>query len=168
MRTGQCVPVLPSAAARTSPAQPEGPRRGARAGRGEPTGRTTTRTTPPQETSWTMTTLTGSKHETLGLICNHRSVLMSALLSSFHATPSSRSEFPPITSDQERNDYKREFDRDHQEYKDLQGELDAINKQLSEVDQELDELEDGSPQYLVRSDQKCICSFSAVFSLLVF
>lgn len=60
------------------------------------------------------------------------------------------SEFPPITNEQQRNDYKREFDRDHQEYKDLQAELDAINKNLSEVDRELDDLQEGSPQYLVR------------------
>lgn len=60
------------------------------------------------------------------------------------------SEFPPITNEQERNNYKREFDRDHQEYKDLQAELDAVNKNLSAVDKELDELEEGSPQYLVR------------------
>lgn len=57
------------------------------------------------------------------------------------------SEFPPIENEQERTDYRREFDREHQEYKDLQAELDAINKNLSEVDKELDELEEGSPQY---------------------
>jgi occludin len=59
------------------------------------------------------------------------------------------SEFPTIANEQERVDYKREFDRDHQEYKDLQGELDIINKSLSEVDRELDELQEGSPQFLV-------------------
>lgn len=59
------------------------------------------------------------------------------------------SEFPPITNEHQRSDYKREFDRDHQEYKDLQAELDAINKNLSDVDRELDELQEGSPQYLV-------------------
>ncbi|XP_023276945.1 occludin-like [Seriola lalandi dorsalis] len=63
------------------------------------------------------------------------------------------SEFPPIANEQERNDYKREFDRDHLEYKDLQAELDAINKNLSEVDRELDELEEGSPQYLDALDE---------------
>uniref|UniRef100_A0A673CNL7 Occludin n=1 Tax=Sphaeramia orbicularis TaxID=375764 RepID=A0A673CNL7_9TELE len=63
------------------------------------------------------------------------------------------SEFPPIANDQDRNNYKREFDRDHQEYKDLQAELDAINKNLSEVDRELDELEEGSPQYLDALDE---------------
>lgn len=63
--------------------------------------------------------------------------------------PLLRSEFPPITKEHQRSDYKREFDRDHQEYKDLQAELDAINKNLSDVDRELDELQEGSPQYLV-------------------
>ncbi|XP_044189431.1 occludin [Thunnus albacares] len=63
------------------------------------------------------------------------------------------SEFPPIANEQERNDYKREFDRDHQEYKDMQAELDAINKNLAEVDRELDELQEGSPQYLDALDE---------------
>uniref|UniRef100_A0A3Q3WT71 Uncharacterized protein n=1 Tax=Mola mola TaxID=94237 RepID=A0A3Q3WT71_MOLML len=62
-------------------------------------------------------------------------------------------EYPRIANEQERNDYKREFDRDHQEYKDLQAELDAINKNLSEVDRELDELQEGSPQYLDALDE---------------
>lgn len=61
------------------------------------------------------------------------------------------SEFPPIANEQERSDYKRIFDREHQEYKDLQAELDNINKDLSNVDRELDELQEGSPQYLVRT-----------------
>ncbi|XP_036972528.1 occludin [Acanthopagrus latus] len=63
------------------------------------------------------------------------------------------SEFPPITNEQQRNDFKREFDRDHQEYKDLQAELDAINKNLSDVDRELDDLQEGSPQYLDALDE---------------
>ncbi|KAF6714749.1 Occludin [Oryzias melastigma] len=57
-------------------------------------------------------------------------------------------EFPPIRNEQERNSYKREFDKDHNEYKSLQAELDNINRKLSELDGELDELEEGSPQYL--------------------
>lgn len=61
------------------------------------------------------------------------------------------SEFPPIANEPERNDYKREFDRDHHEYKNLQAELDTLNKNLSDVDRELDELLEGSPQYLVRA-----------------
>lgn len=63
------------------------------------------------------------------------------------------SEFPPIENEQQRNDYKREFDRDHQEYKDLQAELDAINKNLSQVDRELDDLQEGSPEYLDALDE---------------
>ncbi|XP_003965465.2 occludin [Takifugu rubripes] len=63
------------------------------------------------------------------------------------------SEFPPITNEQQRSNYKHEFDRDHQEYKDLQAGLDSINKNLSDVDRELDELEEGSPQYLDALDE---------------
>ncbi|KAM4527960.1 occludin [Odontesthes bonariensis] len=62
-------------------------------------------------------------------------------------------EFPPIANEAQRNDYKREFDRDHQEYKDLQAELDAINKNLSDLDRELDQLPEGSPQYLDALDE---------------
>lgn len=64
------------------------------------------------------------------------------------------SEFPPIANEQVRSNYKREFDREHQEYKDLQAELDAINKDLADIDRELDELQEGSPQYLVRAHRK--------------
>ncbi|XP_061783372.1 occludin isoform X1 [Nerophis lumbriciformis] len=63
------------------------------------------------------------------------------------------SEFPAIANEPQRNDYKREFDRDHQEYKDLQAELDAINKRLSDVDRELYDLPEGSPQYLDALDE---------------
>ncbi|MBN3324166.1 OCLN protein, partial [Atractosteus spatula] len=63
------------------------------------------------------------------------------------------SEFPPIASEQDRQDYKQEFDRDHLEYKKLQAEMDEVNKKLSEVDRELDELEEGSPQYLDAVDE---------------
>lgn len=70
------------------------------------------------------------------------------------------SEYPPITNEQQRNNYKREFDRDHLEYKDLQAELDTINKDLSNLDRELDELQEGSPQYLVRTNHYFIHYFS--------
>ncbi|XP_077478549.1 occludin isoform X2 [Stigmatopora argus] len=63
------------------------------------------------------------------------------------------SEFPPIANEQERNEYKREFERDHMEYKDLQMELDAINKKFSDVDRELDRLKEGSPQFLDALDE---------------
>ncbi|KAJ8392767.1 hypothetical protein AAFF_G00072510 [Aldrovandia affinis] len=62
-------------------------------------------------------------------------------------------EFPPIANEQERADYKREFDIDHQEYKGLQAEMDDINKSLSAVDRELDDLEEGSPQFLDAMDE---------------
>ncbi|XP_007577345.1 occludin isoform X1 [Poecilia formosa] len=63
------------------------------------------------------------------------------------------SEFPPIANEQERNSYKQEFDRDHLEYKDLQAELDILNKDLSNLDRELDGLEEGSPQFLDTLDE---------------
>ncbi|KAJ8260865.1 hypothetical protein COCON_G00165880 [Conger conger] len=62
-------------------------------------------------------------------------------------------DFPPIYNEQERNEYKREFDKDHLEYKGLQAELDSINKDLSTVDRELDNLAEGSPEYLDALDE---------------
>ncbi|KAG7274047.1 hypothetical protein CRUP_030769 [Coryphaenoides rupestris] len=67
-------------------------------------------------------------------------------------TPARR-EFPRITNEDMRVAYKREFDRDHQEYKDLQAELDAVNRKLSDVDKELDDLQQGSPQFLDALDE---------------
>ncbi|KAM9793704.1 occludin isoform 1-T1 [Syngnathus typhle] len=63
------------------------------------------------------------------------------------------SEFPPVASEPERNEYKREFDRNHHEYKELQSELDAINGKLSDADRQLDQLHKGSPQYLDALDE---------------
>lgn len=57
--------------------------------------------------------------------------------------------FPAIVDEQERLNYKREFDRDHQEYKSLQAELDNINQNLADLDRELDQHPEGSPQFLV-------------------
>ncbi|KAL0193598.1 hypothetical protein M9458_011894, partial [Cirrhinus mrigala] len=57
-------------------------------------------------------------------------------------------EYPPIINEQERLEYKREFDRDHMEYKRLQAELDDINQGLAEADRELDSLQEGSPQFM--------------------
>uniref|UniRef100_A0A4W4GIP7 Occludin n=1 Tax=Electrophorus electricus TaxID=8005 RepID=A0A4W4GIP7_ELEEL len=56
-------------------------------------------------------------------------------------------DFPRITNDDERLRYKRQFDRDHMEYKRLQAELDDINLGLAEVDRELDCFEEGSPHF---------------------
>lgn len=56
---------------------------------------------------------------------------------------------PSIVDEQERLNYKREFDRDHQEYKGLQAELDSIKQDLADLDRELDRHPEGSPQFLV-------------------
>ncbi|KAM4746686.1 occludin b [Anableps anableps] len=56
--------------------------------------------------------------------------------------------FPPIMDEQERLSYKREFDRDHLEYKSLQAELDTINQDLADLEGHLDKHPQGSPQYL--------------------
>ncbi|XP_050964707.1 occludin b [Labeo rohita] len=62
------------------------------------------------------------------------------------------SEYPPIINEQERLEYKKEFDRDHMEYKRLQAELDDINQGLADTDRELDSLQEGSPQYMDAMD----------------
>lgn len=90
----------------------------------------------------TLTTSTGKKSSRQTFV----SLFLGRAVTINHLSPS---EFPPIANEQERNNYKREFDRDHQEYKDLQAELDAINSNLSGIDRELDDLQEGSPQYLV-------------------
>ncbi|XP_017296232.1 occludin b [Kryptolebias marmoratus] len=56
--------------------------------------------------------------------------------------------FPSIVDEHERLSYKREFDRDHVEYKNLQAELDDINQDLADVEGDLDRLSEGSPQFL--------------------
>ncbi|XP_037536561.1 occludin b [Nematolebias whitei] len=56
--------------------------------------------------------------------------------------------FPSILDEHERLKYKREFDRDHLEYKNLQAELDNVNQDLAGVEGDLDRLSEGSPQFL--------------------
>lgn len=51
--------------------------------------------------------------------------------------------------EQERLTYRKEFDHDHLEYKNLQAELDGINRDLADLDRELARLPEGSPQFLV-------------------
>lgn len=139
-------------------------------------------TITPPETSWTTTTLTGRKkfntHMSAADVeeeevkvpvpqCENtpntptETVVFSKIdiffcnLNVFSLFPIFYcSEFPPIANEQARSNYKREFDREHQEYKDLQAELDAINKDLADIDRELDELQEGSPQYLVRAHRE--------------
>ena len=52
--------------------------------------------------------------------------------------------------EQERLDYKRQYDKDHQEYKGIQAELENLNAGLADLDRELDQHKEGSPQFLVR------------------
>ncbi|XP_069818938.1 occludin [Dendropsophus ebraccatus] len=63
------------------------------------------------------------------------------------------SEYPPITSVQQRQDYKREFDAELQEYKRLQAELEDVTKALAQLDQELDEHPEGSQAYKAAADE---------------
>ncbi|XP_030049182.1 occludin [Microcaecilia unicolor] len=62
-------------------------------------------------------------------------------------------EFPPITSDQQRQEYKHEFDVGLQEYKKLQSDLEAISNMLDRVDRELDNLPEGSEAYKIAADE---------------
>lgn len=57
--------------------------------------------------------------------------------------------FPSIVDEQERLNYKQEFDQDHHEYKSLQAELDNINQNLAELDRKMERHPEGSPQFLV-------------------
>lgn len=62
-------------------------------------------------------------------------------------------EYPPITSDQQRQQYKRSFDTDLQEYKSLQAELDEVTRELSRLDKELDDYREESEEYMAAADE---------------
>nr|DBA23443.1 TPA: hypothetical protein GDO54_014357 [Pyxicephalus adspersus] len=77
------------------------------------------------------------------------------------------SEYPPINSDQMRQEYKRDFDTGLQEYKKLQAELDEVSKSLSTLDRELDEHPEGSQSYRAIADEynrlkdiKAVCTLA--------
>ncbi|KAK1152542.1 occludin-like [Acipenser oxyrinchus oxyrinchus] len=55
--------------------------------------------------------------------------------------------YPPIRTDQERQEYKREFDSDLKVYKRLCAEMDDVNDQMNQLSRQLDSLQEGSPQY---------------------
>lgn len=59
------------------------------------------------------------------------------------------SEYPPITSDNMRLEYKSDFDSGLQEYRRLQTEIDDVAKSVSQLDKELDELPEDSEAYKV-------------------
>ncbi|KAH0628044.1 hypothetical protein JD844_008714 [Phrynosoma platyrhinos] len=62
-------------------------------------------------------------------------------------------EYPPVSSDQQRQTYKRDFDAGLQEYKRLQAELDEISKELSRLDKELDNYVEDSEEYRAAADE---------------
>lgn len=55
--------------------------------------------------------------------------------------------YPVITSDAQRQDYKREFDADLRQYKRMCAEMDDINDQLNKLSRQLDTLDDTSAKY---------------------
>ncbi|KAM5192320.1 occludin-like [Mantella aurantiaca] len=55
--------------------------------------------------------------------------------------------YPPITSDIQRQEYKREFDSDLRKYKKMCAEMDDINTQLQQLNKQLDGLTEGTAQY---------------------
>lgn len=57
--------------------------------------------------------------------------------------------YPRIASDQQRQEYKREFDADLQEYKKLQVDLEEISKAITQLDRELDEHPENTKEYRV-------------------
>uniref|UniRef100_A0A8C5L0Y1 Occludin n=1 Tax=Jaculus jaculus TaxID=51337 RepID=A0A8C5L0Y1_JACJA len=62
-------------------------------------------------------------------------------------------EYPPVTSDQQRQLYKRNFDTGLQEYKRLQAELDEVNRELTRLDKELDDYREDSEEYMAAADE---------------
>ncbi|CAL8333753.1 unnamed protein product [Arctogadus glacialis] len=62
-------------------------------------------------------------------------------------------DFPPIMDEQERLDYKRQYDNDHRQYKGIQAELESLNAGLADLDRELDQHKDRSPRFLDAMDE---------------
>ncbi|XP_069779311.1 uncharacterized protein [Narcine bancroftii] len=55
--------------------------------------------------------------------------------------------YPPITSDLIRQEYKSEFDTDHQEYKQICAEMNEVNNQINYLSKRLDVLTEDDPNY---------------------
>ncbi|XP_048360550.1 occludin isoform X2 [Sphaerodactylus townsendi] len=62
-------------------------------------------------------------------------------------------EYPAISSDNQRQTYKQDFDAGLQEYKRLQAELDQISKELSRLDKELDDYSEDSEEYKTAAEE---------------
>ncbi|KAM4810197.1 occludin-like [Rhinophrynus dorsalis] len=61
--------------------------------------------------------------------------------------------YPPIDSDAQRQDYKREFDSDLRRYKRMCAEMDEVNNQLQKLNKQLDGLTEGTTQYQGVADE---------------
>ncbi|XP_043927460.1 occludin isoform X2 [Protopterus annectens] len=61
--------------------------------------------------------------------------------------------FPRITSEQQRQTYKQEFDSGLQEYKQLQAAMDDVNKRLSDINSQLDLLHEDSEEYQALAEE---------------
>lgn len=57
--------------------------------------------------------------------------------------------YPEIISDEQRRQYKKEFDSDLARYKSLCAEMDEISDQMHKLSRELDALDEGSMRYQV-------------------
>lgn len=67
--------------------------------------------------------------------------------------------YPEITSDEQRQQYKKEFASDLAHYKSLCAEMDDISDQMHKLSRDLDTLDEGSTRYQV--DRQNIPSFIA-------
>lgn len=61
--------------------------------------------------------------------------------------------YPVITSDQQRQAYKQEFDSGLQEYKQLQVAMDDVNKRMSDINSQLDHLHEDSEEYQALAEE---------------
>ncbi|XP_057696984.1 occludin [Corythoichthys intestinalis] len=61
--------------------------------------------------------------------------------------------YPEITSDQQRHDYKSEFDADLKEYKRMCADMDDVNDQINKLSRQLDTLDESSVKYQGVADE---------------
>ena len=57
--------------------------------------------------------------------------------------------YPEITSDEQRQQYKREFDSDLAQYKRLCADMDNVSDEMHKLSRELDALDESSVKYQV-------------------
>lgn len=65
--------------------------------------------------------------------------------------------YPEIISDEQRRQYKKEFDMDLARYKSLCAEMDDISDQMHKLSRELDMLDQGSIKYQVEKNRREEC-----------